>query len=495
MPSVQDYESRVRHEAHQTLAPHLQNLREELQALESRISASLKQFEQQVSVLDVVEFSAAGDTLKEALGHVLAKTTEDSAHLARFARDMRRSETQEEILTLLMDGASRYAPRVTLFVLRGEQLTAWASRGYTEEAATAIASQGFPESDSHLLSRALEGDDVVSASDISAESRLVPLLHEEQQGPWHAFPLKALQRPVAVLLATASNGHECELQPLSAMMQITGLCIENVALKILQQLKASGAPSFSPEPAAPVATAAPPQPEVRAEGVAELPQPAAAEQPVPAEEPVAAPPEPVAVEPPAAAPEPVAEPEAAPVMAAQAPQPTIPTPAEEALAAETAPPPAGETAGREAPAVEPTVPEAALEEPSQAVAQARPSEQTADAAPELPSAAVPKPAVPREVQKPSEDERLHSDAKRFARLLVSEIKLYNEQRVAEGRANRDVYVRLKRDIDRSRDMYEKRVSASVSRRVDYFHDELVRILGDNDASALGSDYPGPRVEN
>jgi hypothetical protein len=94
-----------------------------------------------------------------------------------------------------------------------------------------------------------------------------------------------------------------------------------------------------------------------------------------------------------------------------------------------------------------------------------------------------------------EEERLHSDAKRFARLLVSEIKLYNERRVLEGRENRDVYVRLKRDIDRSRDMYRKRVSPTVSRKIDYFHDELIRILGDNDPSNLGSDYPGPLVES
>src|SRR6185436_20212578 len=32
---------------------------------------------------------------------------------------------------------------------------------------------------------------------------------------------------------------------------------------------------------------------------------------------------------------------------------------------------------------------------------------------------------------PDEDERAHNDARRFARLLVSEIKLYNEQKVAE----------------------------------------------------------------
>ena len=106
-----------------------------------------------------------------------------------------------------------------------------------------------------------------------------------------------------------------------------------------------------------------------------------------------------------------------------------------------------------------------------------------------------RPGVLREVQPLTEEEKIHADAKRFARLLASEIKLYNEQRVEEGRANRDIYVRLKRDIDRSRDMYEKRVSPIVSRKVDYFHDELIRVLGDNDPAALGSDYPGPRVES
>jgi hypothetical protein len=95
----------------------------------------------------------------------------------------------------------------------------------------------------------------------------------------------------------------------------------------------------------------------------------------------------------------------------------------------------------------------------------------------------------------AEGEKSHADAKRFARLLVSEIKLYNEHHVLEGRRNQDLYLRLKRDIDRSREMYERRVSPSVSRKIDYFHDEIIRILGDNDPSTLGSDYPGPRVES
>jgi hypothetical protein len=102
---------------------------------------------------------------------------------------------------------------------------------------------------------------------------------------------------------------------------------------------------------------------------------------------------------------------------------------------------------------------------------------------------------PQEAHPIPEEEKLHADAKRFARLLVSEIKLYNEHHVVEGRSNRDLYLRLKRDIDRSREMYEKRISPIVSRKIDYFHDEIIRILGDNDPATLGSDYPGPRVES
>jgi hypothetical protein len=102
---------------------------------------------------------------------------------------------------------------------------------------------------------------------------------------------------------------------------------------------------------------------------------------------------------------------------------------------------------------------------------------------------------PPEANPVPEEEKRHADAKRFARLLVSEIKLYNEHTVVEGRDNRDLYLRLKRDIDRSREMYEKRISPIVSRKIDYFHDEIIRILGDNDPSTLGSDYPGPRVES
>jgi hypothetical protein len=107
--------------------------------------------------------------------------------------------------------------------------------------------------------------------------------------------------------------------------------------------------------------------------------------------------------------------------------------------------------------------------------------------------AQPRPAESDATPAAPELERLHNEAKRFARLLASEIKLYNEQAVNEGRRQRDIYDRLKKDIDRSRQLYNQRVSKQVACRIDYFHDELVRILGANDPTTLGSDYPGPRL--
>jgi hypothetical protein len=91
----------------------------------------------------------------------------------------------------------------------------------------------------------------------------------------------------------------------------------------------------------------------------------------------------------------------------------------------------------------------------------------------------------------SEDERrLHNDARRFARLLVSEIKLYNEQKVKEGRDENDLYERLREAIDRSREMYDKRVQPPVAAKFDYFHYELVNSLAEGDEAKLGESYVG-----
>ena len=94
------------------------------------------------------------------------------------------------------------------------------------------------------------------------------------------------------------------------------------------------------------------------------------------------------------------------------------------------------------------------------------------------------PAAPAAVVSP-EQQKAHEDAKRFARLVVSEIKLYNEAKVNDGRRNKDIYERLKEDIERGRQMYSDRVVPAVRDSTNYFYDELVRILAGGDASALG----------
>ena len=86
---------------------------------------------------------------------------------------------------------------------------------------------------------------------------------------------------------------------------------------------------------------------------------------------------------------------------------------------------------------------------------------------------------------PAEEQKAHEDAKRFARLVVSEIKLYNEAKVSEGRRQKDLYERLKEDIDRSRQMYDERITDDVRKSSNYFYDELVRILADGRAESLG----------
>ncbi|HTM39220.1 MAG TPA: hypothetical protein VL156_20915 [Terriglobales bacterium] len=87
-----------------------------------------------------------------------------------------------------------------------------------------------------------------------------------------------------------------------------------------------------------------------------------------------------------------------------------------------------------------------------------------------------------------EDDDLHRKAQRFARLLMDEIKLYNQAKVAEGRKNRDLYDRLKEDIEKSRATYQKRYGNTAAASADYFNQELIRSLAEDDVSLMGSNF-------
>ena len=87
-----------------------------------------------------------------------------------------------------------------------------------------------------------------------------------------------------------------------------------------------------------------------------------------------------------------------------------------------------------------------------------------------------------------EDADTHRKAQRFARLLVDEIKLYNQAKVAEGRRHKDLYDRLKEDIEKSRSTYRKRYGNTVAATTDYFQAELVRSLAEDDVSIMGANF-------
>jgi hypothetical protein len=87
-----------------------------------------------------------------------------------------------------------------------------------------------------------------------------------------------------------------------------------------------------------------------------------------------------------------------------------------------------------------------------------------------------------------EDADTHRKAQRFARLLIDEIKLYNQAKVTEGRKHKDIYDRLKQDIEKSRSMYTKRYGNTAAASVDYFSAELVRSLAEDDTSLMGTNF-------
>jgi hypothetical protein len=87
-----------------------------------------------------------------------------------------------------------------------------------------------------------------------------------------------------------------------------------------------------------------------------------------------------------------------------------------------------------------------------------------------------------------DDADTHRKAQRFARLLVDEIKLYNQAKVAEGRRHKDLYDRLKEDIEKSRSTFQKRYGSTAAASGDYFQKEVVRSLAEDDYSVMGANF-------
>ncbi|MFI5113353.1 MAG: hypothetical protein ACHP9S_11030 [Terriglobales bacterium] len=160
--------------------------------------------------------------------------------------------------------------------------------------------------------------------------------------------------------------------------------------------------------------------------------------------------------------------------------------AERDVHAEAAPEP------QQAPAMEPPYAEPAP--PVYAVAPAEPSQEPAFV-PAAVAAMDPHLPTTADVGHPPggmspEEEEVHRKARRFAKLLVDEIKLYNQAKLVEGRAHKDIYARLRDDIDKSRATYDRRYGSTSATSGNYFTRELIRILANDDPSLLGDGFSG-----
>jgi hypothetical protein len=108
------------------------------------------------------------------------------------------------------------------------------------------------------------------------------------------------------------------------------------------------------------------------------------------------------------------------------------------------------------------------------------------------SAALPRPASASPVSAspvPASPVSASNDPRQVARTVVAMIKTSHERQVLEGRVNSDLYARLRAEIEDARTEYRQQLSSPP--RLDYFHEEVVKILADNVASRLGKEYPGP----
>jgi hypothetical protein len=91
----------------------------------------------------------------------------------------------------------------------------------------------------------------------------------------------------------------------------------------------------------------------------------------------------------------------------------------------------------------------------------------------------------------SSEPDLHLKAQRFARVQVAEMRLYQDQHVKNGRAERDLYASLKTQIDSAREAYRRAFMDGSESVTDYLHQELVHTLAHGDVELLGPEYPGP----
>jgi len=388
---------------------------------------------------------------------VSAPAGADASRVKTAVQAVERGKSQVDILNALLEQCLAFGSRAAMLILRGETFSGWKGVGFTAAGGNDEMVKRFNAAPGLIpeLDRVLRSEQVVTWDGANLSTRLgVPA-----SATAILVPMVIKDKVAAAVYVDATEADSAKLDPASIELLVftTGLLIDTLAIR-----KKTPSPSLNdgesvsaPQPAPRPATPAPPPP-----------APARPSQPVPDESGAT-----VAVS-------------AAQLREMMAPAPSAPafTMPETDFAAPTSATPSAESFMTTAmPAIE--APRPAPPPPPPA---APPQEREERASTQY----IPPPNITRNGTTPiggapTDDSKRHDEARRFARLLVSEIKLYNEPKVDLGRKNKDLYERLKEDIDRSRQMYDERIAEDVRQVSNYFYDELVRILADGRPDALG----------
>lgn len=93
----------------------------------------------------------------------------------------------------------------------------------------------------------------------------------------------------------------------------------------------------------------------------------------------------------------------------------------------------------------------------------------------------------------ADEQRIHLQAQRMARVRTAEMRLYQNDALHRGSGAGSIYAMLKPQIDAARSEFLERYISMSPTMVDYLHLEIVRTLAKGDDRLLGPDYPGPMV--
>ena len=365
----------------------------------------------------------------------IAPSARAASDLARGIAEIQEGTSQKEILRALLDSSSHFAARVALFVVKGGQATGWQARGFQSD--DTLKDFALDSSNSAVV-RALAGR--VAANVVAAEfdARFLEKFGTPIVGDARLLPLILKDKVAALVYADAgTEGTLPDVDSLGVLVLATGAWLEVNALRKQVHKEPSAAPGDGHGVTSP-ATA--------------FSDPFAAHAPVFA---MAA----------------AASGDSQATVVVSPPESLLNNP-EQTIVAEA------QSAAAEVQSAG-VVPYADLAVPASIAwfeTDVQPKVQTEvqlDVQTEVAPAATASAMSP-------EDEEIHRKARRFARLLVEEIKLYNQDKVLEGRTNNDLCERLKDAIDKSRSTYQKRYGNTVAASGNYFEDEVKRSLAEDD---------------